>query len=176
MDLSNPLKMLETATGVAKALLTAETQVEKAKLQLELAEILSGLAAAKIALIDADAAIIAKDREIAELRQAFEAKGTLIEGPGGYFWVDRGEGKILGYPCCPSCLHKGGQQVPLKQNGRYWQVICPQCDKAFAPVECYLPPNDAGVQTTAADQDRANREKQRLANRGSSREVGGWLR
>lgn len=172
MDFSNPLKMLEAATGVAKTLLTAETQVEKAKLQLELAEILSGLAAAKIALVDADAELISKDREIAALRDAFASKGKLIEGPGGCFWVDRGEGAKLGYPCCPACLHDGGRQVTLKQNGGHHSTICPVCGKGFSPVDCYLPPDEAGVQVTKAAHDKALRDAaRRIPGRFN---LGGW--
>jgi hypothetical protein len=161
LDLTNPLKMLDGATAVAKALLTAETQVEKAKLQLELAEILCGLAAAKIALQEADGQLREKDVEITRLTEALAAKASLVEGPGGYFWAAKEGGAKLGYPVCPRCLEVEGRQVTLIQAGSRFAGTCPRCSTKFEPIDFFHKPDASGAQKTDAELQAEQAERRR---------------
>lgn len=144
MDITNPLKLIGVATDVAKTLLTAETIVEKAQLQLQMADVLGALASARVALIEADTAVRERDAEIVRLHQAREEKGDLIEGSGGLFWKSDGKGNKVGYPCCPSCLVKDGRQVQMVKDGKIRKGRCPKCGERYESVSYWNPPRNDG--------------------------------
>lgn len=158
MDFTNPLKMLGAATDVAKTLLTAETQVEKAKLQLEMADILGALANATVALQEAQKELRHRDEAVAELKAALNDRSALIEHESGHRWLDSGDGVKRGYPICPSCFH-AGRHVQMLQEGGHHTAACPACREKFTPVDCFLEPAN-GTQLTVREEKAAAQQAQ----------------
>lgn len=144
MDFTNPLKMISGATDIAKTLLTAETVVEKAQLQLQMAEVIGALASAKLSLLEAQEMVRKSEDEIARLHKAREEQTVLVEGSGGFFWKSDGQGRKVGYPCCPSCLAKEARQVRLVRDGALNRGLCPVCQANFQPVTSWTPKEDGG--------------------------------
>lgn len=151
MDLTAALGAVSTALGVAKAIKEIDAAYDKAAYKVQIAELMSSLADVKIAVLEGQEELRAKDNEIARLTAAIADKSSLVDGPGGYKWVDRGNGLRLGYPVCPSCLEASGRQVLLKQAGGKISVECPLCDKAFSPVEFFHEPDNQGKQLTETE-------------------------
>lgn len=144
MDFTNPLKMISGATDIAKTLLTAETVVEKAQLQLQMADVIGALASAKLSLLEAQEMVRKSEDEIARLHKAREEQTILVEGSGGFFWKSDGQGRRVGYPCCPSCLAKEARQVQLVRDGAMNRGRCPICQSHFQPVTYWTPKEAAG--------------------------------
>lgn len=154
MDITNPLKLIGGATEIAKTLLTAETVVEKAQLQLQMAEVMGALASARIALLDADSEVRGRDEEITRLHAARATRQDLVEGGGGYFWRTDGKGHKVGYPCCPTCLVREDRQVPMVRDGALNRGRCPHCNERYTPVGYWNAPKNEGDEPSADEESR----------------------
>lgn len=155
MDWTAALGSLSTALGVAKAIKEIDSAYDKAAYKVQIAELMSSLADVKIAVVEGQEELRAKDSEIARLTAALANKSALVDGPGGYKWIDNGNGLRLGYPVCPSCLEADGRQVLLKQSGGVPSGKCPRCDKVCMPVEYFHEPDEQGKQITETERRAA---------------------
>lgn len=116
MNISAGIAAVTQAITIAKTLRSIEKSYDEATLKAQLAELVSALADAKLALTEAKESHQKKDKMIAKLKASFEAHGDLITSDGGYKFFVGEDGNPLGYPVCPKC-EIDGKLVQLKQNG-----------------------------------------------------------
>ena len=131
MDISVALSSISTALGIAKTLNEIEKDFDKSLFKLQVADLRSALADAKIALADLQEDMAAKDREIDALRNSFDLKATLVKDEGYDFFPDA-DGAPSGFAVCPRCLAVDGRIIQLVRSaGGTSSSNCPQCQSAF---------------------------------------------
>lgn len=125
------LSSIKTATEIAKFLRESDLSLEKAELKLKLAELLGSLAEAKIELVDVQEELAQKDRKIAELTSAFEAKEDLVRDGDAYYSKNE-QGQAVGKPICLRCWesdHKQRQLVRSPKEPR--ALVCTSCGHQY---------------------------------------------
>jgi hypothetical protein len=126
------LTSLKTATDIAKSLRETNSALEKAELRLQLAEIISALADAKIQVVDLRDTITLKDAQLTALEQAFAAKDTLVRHYDAFYRVDQ-EGKPTGNPYCLRCWDVDHRQSPLVESAlTHGTHYCPVCKTNYS--------------------------------------------
>ena len=175
MDIGSALSSLTAAQTIAKGLREVQKAYDEAALKMQIADLISNIADAKIELVEAQAALDSKDDEIKRLTEALATKARLVEGPGGYRWQDRGDGRGIGLPVCPACLDKEGRQVVLVQSGTNFGAQCPRCSTSFDPVDRLLEPDPSGVQRTAIQSRAEARAEQRRQQNQTMRQLNASL-
>lgn len=147
MDIAAGLASLDAAIKIATGLRQLEKAYDQVALKGQVVDLMGSLYDVKGQLIEASQALAERDAEIARLSEAFLARDALLDGPGGYRWLDKGDGIKRGYPICPSCCLKG-TYVQMVASGSFVNAICPSCDKKQSPVENFMEPGDDGSQQT----------------------------
>ena len=175
MDWNAALSSLATALTVTKAIKDIDAAYDKAVYKGQIAELLNSLAEVKLSVVEARDELREKDAEISRLKDSLAAKESLVEGPGGYRWIDKGEGLKLGYPICPTCDEKEGRQVILKQSGGSHSTVCPRCATVHSPVEYFHEPDVTGVQKTESQAARERRDAANARNSAAIRRAGNYL-
>lgn len=129
--ISAALSSLKTATEIAKYFRESDFSLEKAEMKLKLADLVGALAEAKLELAEVQDQMLEKDRAIAELREAFEAKGTLKRQNDAYYEVDE-EGNSIGVAFCLRCWegeHKKRQLVRAAKE--HAMNVCTNCGQRY---------------------------------------------
>lgn len=156
MEILAGIAAAKQALDIAKNLRGIEKSYDEATLKAQLAELISALADAKLAMVDAKESLAEKDKEIEALKVSFQTKSGLLRADGDYNYFPGPNDKPLGFPICPSC-ETDGTIIQLKQNGPINKCQCPKCKTEFCPVTCYLPA-DAGDETLAKQESRRHHE------------------
>lgn len=117
---------LKTATDIAKALREMDVTFEKAEAKLQLAELMSALADAKISAADTQLLIEEKEQTIRELRSALKRTATVVRHGDAYYETDV-DGMPDGAPYCSRCWEVGHQLVHVHADRLHKQSICPEC-------------------------------------------------
>lgn len=115
---------LKAAWDVAKALKTATDAIDDAQLKLQMAELISALADAKIEAAENAEKISELQRQL-NTKSAFEFDGTK------YFRID-GEGEQVG-PYCPTCYDSENKEIRLQptRGGTFGDWHCRTCRGSF---------------------------------------------
>lgn len=126
------LNNIKVATDIAKAIRESDHSIERAELKLKLAEMISALADAKIEVTDVQQLISEKERQIAELEEAFQTKDALVKRFDAYYHVDS-DGAPTGEPFCMSCWQVKHKKFNLQQlvSDRYVRV-CVACGNQYS--------------------------------------------
>jgi len=172
MDIVAGLASLDAALKIAKGLRDVEKAYDQVTLKGQVVDLMGALYDVKGQLLEAKEAVTERDAEIERLNKALTAQEALLDGPGGYKWIDHGQGLRLGYPVCPSCFVGSGRQVELKQDGGAYSTKCPLCSSTFTPVECFLPADANGKQQTVRQQLDDARALQNARNNAELRRLG----
>jgi hypothetical protein len=125
------LSSIKTASDIAKSLRESDLSLKKAELKLKLADLLVSLADAKMELVEVQEELSQKDKQIAELSSAFEAKDDLVRIGDGYNLKDA-YGEALGKPFCLRCWerdHKQRQLVRYPKDHRTY--VCTSCEHQY---------------------------------------------
>lgn len=119
------LSGIKSATDIAKFLSGANTSLDKAETKLKIAELISALADAKIAIADINEIILEKDQKIGELEKALALKIN-IKYVAPYYWL--GEDEKKEGPFCQHCYDKDLKLVRLIEKkttgGSFHCKIC----------------------------------------------------
>ena len=139
MDIISGISAVNSAIGIAKALRGIEKTYDEATAKAQLADLISSLTDAKLAMAEAKENLAAKDKEIERLKASFEDKTALVKGDGGYSYLADEARKPVGYPACPKCEQVDGRVVQTKEHETSGKSRCPACSAVYSPVVCYLP-------------------------------------
>ena len=130
MDIMNGLTAVSKAIDIARALKGIEGHVNDATFKLQIAELHSALADAKIALADAREELASKESEIKRLNEIQGSKMRVVAYKGYNFGIDV-ENTPIGRPFCPICEQKQNLQVQLVR-GSSTHDLCPSCKGIYA--------------------------------------------
>ena len=96
------LSSVKTATDIAFLFRNADISVEKAELKLQIADLIVGIAEAKIQATEIQNIISGKDDEIRRLQEALETKANVTRHYDAYYGKDE-DGKPFGEPYGMHC-------------------------------------------------------------------------
>jgi ribosomal protein L37AE/L43A len=144
-SISAALGSIKTATDIAKFIKGSDVSIEKAETKLKLAELISSLADAKIAIAEIQQTLIEKDAELKTAQNQLMIKSTLKwESP--YYWLI--EGSLKDGPFCQHCYDKNKELIRLQGNGEgYWECMACKCN--YRDSTWYQ--HDTTVDTTSYD-------------------------
>lgn len=130
--ISSALGALKAATDLVKVIRESDLSLEKAETKLKLAELISALADAKIAVAEMQEEMLAKDKRIRELEDQREKVEKLIY-VAPFYW--RISGTERDGPFCQKCHDTQEKIVYLQQNPRdkgLWS--CRGCGSGYRDV------------------------------------------
>ena len=137
MDIAAGLQSVGVAIEIAKGLRALDKAWDQVALKAQVIDLMDALVSTKAVLVDAQEAAITKDKQIKDLRAAFQDRSDLVLGRDGYKYKTDQSGRPDGYPACPHCEPVEGRIVFLVPDG-YWQKgKCPACLTQFDPVHPY---------------------------------------
>lgn len=138
MDIMSALTAVSKGLDIVRALKDIETKSNDATFKLQMAELHSTLADAKMALSDAREALTEKDIEIRNLKTVQSDKMRVVRYKGYNFGVDD-HGVSIGRPFCPACEQKQGLQIQISRaTSRH--DLCPNCKAIYSGYAYRLPP------------------------------------
>jgi hypothetical protein len=123
------LGSLKTATELAKSIKGANLSLEKAETKLEMAELISALADARIQAAEIQELLIEKENKIAGLKKAFELKSQLIRHGDAYYEISETR-EPKGDPFCSHCWEVNFTTIHL-HYGLQGRKICPFCHNSY---------------------------------------------
>jgi len=130
------LGSIKSAMDIAKALKDSDLSLEKAETKLQLAELVSTLADAKMQIADIQDLLLLKDQENRQLQEQLNLKATLqYEKP--YYWKISDEHKDG--PFCQKCYDVNDRLVRL-QGGENDKWVCFECESIFYGKGYQKPP------------------------------------
>jgi hypothetical protein len=131
LSISAAFTSVKTALEIAKLIRDGSNSLERAELNLRLADLVSSLADAKIELTCLQDELSAKDARIAELQAAFERRDKVTRAGDAMYTVGAGGGAI-GEPYCIRCWEADQRLRPLVVSFKHgMQTHCHFCDRSF---------------------------------------------
>ena len=140
------LSNIKLATDIAKALRQSDVAIEKAELKLKLAEMIGALADAKLEVTDIQELLVAKERHISELEEAFQSKDSLVRHGDAFYAID-GSGLPIGEAFCAHCWQVKHKKYTLHYEARdHFVKICLSCNKKYSARQVHnLAPTNPGT-------------------------------
>jgi hypothetical protein len=130
-EFSAAMSGLKVAMEIGKGLAAVDKMMEQATLKGRVAELLSSLADAKIAITEAQGVFEQKDAEIRRLQDALANKAKVARVRNAYYELDAG-GKPTGHPYCARCHEVDHRLVHLAVPDFLNELsTCPQCKAKF---------------------------------------------
>ncbi len=130
------LTSLKTAVDLAKAVRTSTSALEQAEVNLQLADLISALADARIEVSEIQGLLLEKEQLISQLQKELEYKGnTIYEKP--YYWLDSGGCKDG--PYCQRCKDVDDLLVRLQEAGSKGRWSCRSCNEIFLDSDYVAP-------------------------------------
>ena len=121
-SISAALAGIKSAADIAKIIKDSGSSLEQAEIKLQLAELISALADAKIEIANVREVISDKEALIKDLHQKLELKENIIwQKP--YYFVMQNENKDG--PFCQKCYDSKQQLIRLQGEEGWWQ--CHEC-------------------------------------------------
>lgn len=114
IDIGLALQSITASIGIARVVAEAQTELDRADLKLKMAEIITTLADAKIALSAARTALFEKDQEIVGLKDSYSGRYELVEiANAGLVYVLKvsERGHEPKHYLCPVCFPKGKRSI-----------------------------------------------------------------
>jgi hypothetical protein len=121
---------VKTAVSIANALQSADHLMEKAQLELQIAELVDTLRTAQKELIEVEDLIASKDKEIERLKSALVTKKILTRVGDAFYELDS-KGNASGDPLCSACWQRDGKAIYIVSDGIGELNICPICGGMF---------------------------------------------
>ena len=121
--IAGALGSIKTATEIAKLIKDSGTSLEQAEVKLQMAELISALADAKMEISDIQTELIARNNEITELKHKLETKESVIwEKP--YYFIENSDERDG--PFCQRCYDSEQNLIRL-QGGKNGTWDCLKC-------------------------------------------------
>ncbi len=125
------LTSIKTAIDIASALKKADVSLQQAELKLQIAELISALADAKINMVEIQEVIYEKNSEITRLKEALTTKEKLVRNKNAYYISDENN-KPTGSPYCSHCWEVDNKPIHLHQSpSSSGKTVCPACKNAY---------------------------------------------
>lgn len=129
------LGSLKTATDIAKLIKDSGASLEQAEVKLQIAELISALAEAKIEIAGIQSELMKKDDIISSLNEQLTIKQKVVWDKPYYWLVDDSD---RDGPFCQRCYDVERRLVRLQGSGKNgWG--CRSCKSSFTDAD-YVPP------------------------------------
>jgi|SRR6185369_6304691 len=147
--ISAALTSIKTAADIAKLIKDSDTSLEKAETKLQLADLTSALADAKLEVTEIQQLLVDKETIIRSLQEQLAVRERLQwEAP--YYWLVDGSSKQG--PFCQHCFDADAKPVRLQGNGAgFWR--CTICKNTYTDKD-YKDPGPPTMFTLARGPDR----------------------
>jgi len=135
MDIMTALAALSHALDGVKKLRDIEKGFDAVTYKLQITDLASSLADAKMGLMDVQQEMASKDAEIARLKDAMRFHGECVSKDG--FLYEKGtDDQPKGNPFCPVCIASDGVHIRLAEDpkGIVDNAFCPRCKASFGLV------------------------------------------
>ena len=130
MDIPSIATILTSAIEIAKHIKSSDNSLEKAERDLQLAELISALADAKVEITNIQQQLLKKDEQIDVLNKQIALKEKLQYEPP-YYWLVEGDNKDG--PFCQVCYDKEQKPIRLHEgkmdNRGLWE--CKVCNNFY---------------------------------------------
>ncbi len=148
-SISAALTSIKTAADITKLISNTDSSLERAETKLQLAELTSALAEAKLEVTEIQQLLIDKDALIRALQEQLALREQLQwEAP--YYWLNNDSGKEG--PFCQYCFDADAKQVRLQGNGSgFWR--CTVCKNTYTDKD-YEDPGPPTMFALARGPDR----------------------
>jgi hypothetical protein len=132
MDVMTALAAVSQALDGLNKIREIEKDFDAAALKLEVANLASSLADAKMSLLDIKEDLAKKDSEIKRLIDAAKFQAQLVTYREYQYEADE-NGKPTGSPFCPVCIQNGAVHIRLTKDARgiRGEGDCPRCKAHF---------------------------------------------
>jgi hypothetical protein len=132
-QIGTALGALNSAITIGKAVLDSKGAVERATLNLQVAELTGAVAEAKIALVEIEERVREKDKEIERLNEALENRNKVAKVNDAFYDLDD-QGRPTGEPYCMSCYETRKKLVHLARTGprTHDPKMCPTCKTSYS--------------------------------------------
>jgi DNA repair exonuclease SbcCD ATPase subunit len=125
------LGAVNTAIGIGKAVFDAKGAVEKATLNLQIAELMGSLAEAKLAIVDIQDRVREREQEIDALKDALTNKSKVAKRWDAYYDLNA-KGEPEGDPYCMRCYEVDHKLVHVARASRIIEgATCPACKTKY---------------------------------------------
>ncbi|EIE9609474.1 hypothetical protein [Vibrio parahaemolyticus] len=130
------LTSLKTAVELAKAVRTSASSLEQAEVNLQIAELISALADARIEVSEIQSLLLEKEILISKLQKEIENKvNTVFEEP--YYWLEN-DGQRDG-PYCQRCKDVDHLFVRLQSASSKGRWTCRACKEIYIDGDYVAP-------------------------------------
>ena len=134
VDIAAAYTAVTSGLGALRTVVDAHYELDKADLKMKMAEAISALSEAKIAMNELQERISTLETENARIIREIDAAKDLVEGGAGLLFETDSDGKEIGYPYCPVCYKDHAKLYRLskdrtKQRGSF---KCPKCKSDFS--------------------------------------------
>lgn len=149
LEFQTAAQAVKAGADLLRGVMTAEKALSEAEWKLKLADAISLLADARMAIVDAGEKSAELENEVSRLKDALQAKEQLVRHHGVYFNAGQ-DGGPEGEAYCSHCVEVDAVQVhiirPINMNNAY----CPRCKSVFdkrstAPLPKRAAPRSAEV-------------------------------
>ncbi|GLQ72710.1 hypothetical protein [Vibrio penaeicida] len=145
VTIGTALTSLKTAVELAKAVRTSASTLEQAEVNLQIADLISALADARIEVSEIQTLLLEKDELISKLQKEVENKGnTIYEKP--YYWLET-NGQKEG-PYCQRCKDVDELLVRLQRASSKGRWACRSCKEIYIDSSYVAPPKRKRVVST----------------------------
>ena len=144
MDVMTALAAVSHAIDGVRKLREIERDFDAAAYRLQIADLTSSLADAKLALTDVQQEIGAQKSEIARLKEALRFQGKTIT-VRGQVYESGPNGDPIGMPFCPVCIVDDAVYVRLADDlkGLRGDAFCPRCKSKHSRIMAKAYPESA---------------------------------
>ncbi len=134
MDIPGTITAITASINALKGLREINAEYDKAELKAQLADVMSSLADAKIALSEAQELIANQSKGISALKASFEKSAQLVEYKG-FKYEPNENNSPKGEPFCPRCEQRDGFLMRLSQSkGAVTDLQCPECKSIYSRI------------------------------------------
>ncbi|OCK46159.1 hypothetical protein BA766_15580 [Stenotrophomonas maltophilia] len=137
LEFQTAAQAVKAGADLLRGVLTADKALSEAEWKLKLADAISLLADARMAIVDAGDKAAELNQEIARLTEALSNRTKVVRF-GGMYYEKGSDGVAEGEPYCPHCFEAENRLIHLVRNVGKMVVQCPKCktdfDKRMAAV------------------------------------------
>lgn len=138
VDVAGALASISTSIAILKSLREIDADYDSATYKLQIADLATNLAEAKLLVVDMKDEIEAKDSEIDRLK-AFDGNLDNLKIVNGFYYGVDADGSPQGFPYCTYCIDKkrGLFRLIRKADSVRGSCFCPECNTPYVKVSEY---------------------------------------
>lgn len=130
MSVTSALVGIKNAIDIARIIKDSNSSIEKAEINLKIADLIGALADAKVAIATIQEDMAEKDAEITKLKNELKISGNIFyESP--YYFIKVDDKSERDGPFCQKCYDSNRKLIRLQsqETKGYW--LCKECENGY---------------------------------------------